>query len=130
MKHLLLSLAVCFLWFSSFSQGTLRGKITDENGEPLIGASVSMKANPANGSVADFDGNYSLKINEPSLQGYVISYIGYKTFEETIQLKNGEVVIRNFVMVSTAKEVKDVQIVAKAVRAKDYYMEKVKMPME
>ena len=127
MKQVILSLVLSFVGMLSFSQGTLRGKITDENGEPLIGATISMKFNPSVGSVADFDGDYSLKVNETSLQVFVISYIGYKTSEETIQLKNNEVVIRNFVMVSSAKEVKDVQIVAKAVRARDYYMEKVKM---
>jgi hypothetical protein len=53
----------------------VHGKITDETGEPLIGASVMIKGSTI-GTVADMDGNFSLAI--PSGGGQLqVSYIGY-----------------------------------------------------
>ena len=60
------------------AQGIL-GTVTDENGEPVIGASVVEKGNPQNGSITDFDGNFNVKVNEGTT--IVISYIGYVTQE-------------------------------------------------
>ena len=60
------------------AQGIL-GTVTDEYGEPVIGASVVEKGNPQNGSITDFDGNFNVKVNEGTT--IVISYIGYVTQE-------------------------------------------------
>ena len=60
------------------AQGIL-GTVTDENGEPVIGASVVEKGNPQNGSITDFDGQFNVKVSEGTT--IVISYIGYLTQE-------------------------------------------------
>ncbi len=52
------------------------GKIFDNNGEPIIGASVIVKGT-SNGSVTDMDGNYVVT-NVPQGATLVISYVGYK----------------------------------------------------
>lgn len=128
MRKFFLLILINFITFSfSFGQGTIRGKITDENGESAIGAAVVLKSNRSVGTVTDLNGSYSLKISDTTPQTLVISYIGYKTIEETIQPINGEVIIRNFVLVPTSNEVKEVEITAKASKARDYYMERIKM---
>lgn len=121
-------LILIFLLLNStvFAQGTLRGKITDANGESVIGATVVLKENKSIGTTADFDGNYSLKITENNPVTIIISFISFKSIEETINLKNGEVLIRNYVLQSAAQEVKQVEITAKAVKSREYYMEKIK----
>ena len=43
----------------SLAQGTLRGKITDENGEALIGVSVFLKEDASIGAPTDLDGNFT-----------------------------------------------------------------------
>ena len=53
--------------------------MTDENGEPVIGASVVEKGNPKNGTITDVDGQFTLKVNQGA--PIVISYIGYVTQE-------------------------------------------------
>ena len=53
--------------------GTIKGKIVDSNGEPVIGANVMVKGT-TNGCMTDIDGNFSLKDAKGTL---VISYIGY-----------------------------------------------------
>ncbi len=56
------------------------GTVSDEAGEPLIGASVIVKGNSSLGTVTDFDGNFQLKV--PSEQTtLVISYVGMTTKE-------------------------------------------------
>ncbi|MFK5973793.1 MAG: TonB-dependent receptor [Flavobacteriaceae bacterium] len=59
----------------------ISGTITDENGQPLPGASVTIKGTTT-GVVANFDGNY--KIGAPEDATLVISYIGYTEQEVTV----------------------------------------------
>lgn len=52
----------------------ITGTITDENGEPIIGASVKER-DTTNGTVTDFDGKFTLNVNKGAILD--ISYIGY-----------------------------------------------------
>lgn len=54
------------------------GVVTDQSGEPIIGANVMVKGS-TNGTVTDIDGNYSLDVTTGSTLS--ISYIGYLTKE-------------------------------------------------
>lgn len=62
----------------SMQTGTVKGQVVDENGEPIIGASVLLKGT-SNGVITDIDGNFTL--NGVSKGTLVISYVGYKTQE-------------------------------------------------
>lgn len=58
---------------------SLSGMVTSaSDGEPLIGVSVIVKGT-TNGTVTDFDGKYSLKVNQG--QTLIFSYIGYVSQE-------------------------------------------------
>lgn len=52
----------------------ITGKITDERGEAIIGANVLVKGT-GNGTVTDFDGNFSVEAETGSM--LQVSYIGY-----------------------------------------------------
>ncbi|MDR0348402.1 MAG: TonB-dependent receptor [Tannerella sp.] len=52
----------------------LIGMVTDESGEPVIGANIKEKGT-TNGTVTDADGNFSLDVSENAV--LQISYIGY-----------------------------------------------------
>lgn len=55
-------------------QKTISGKVVDESGEPLLGVNISVPGTTI-GTVTDFDGNYTINIeNHTSL---TFSYIGY-----------------------------------------------------
>ena len=110
----------------SFGQGTIRGNVKDEKGETIIGATIVLKSNRSYGVITDFDGNYSLKINDSTEQVLVISFMSYQTLESTVHPKNGEVLIKNIFLVPSSQNIKEVEISAKAVKAKEYYTEMVK----
>lgn len=83
MKRIILfSLLLFFFHVGLYAQFNISGKITDENGLPLPGATIIEK-NTSNGMVSDFEGNFSIQLeSENSI--LVISYVGYKTQEISI----------------------------------------------
>ncbi len=60
----------------TYAQQKITGTVTDQTGEAIIGASVVVKGT-TNGTVTDFDGNFTL--NAPAKSVLVISYVGYVT---------------------------------------------------
>ena len=64
---------------TAFAAVPVQGTVVDvENGEPIIGASV-LEIGTTNGTITDFDGNFSLTVHEGAR--LAISYMGYKTQE-------------------------------------------------
>ena len=61
------------------------GVVKDQNGEPVIGANVSVKET-TNGTITDIDGNFSLD-NISNKDIIIISYIGYISQEIAIDQK-------------------------------------------
>ena len=53
----------------------VKGQVVDENGEPVIGASVTLASDKSKGTITDFDGNYQLSV--PKGGKITITYIGY-----------------------------------------------------
>ncbi len=62
---------------------TIRGTVTDTDGEPLIGANVYVKKT-VKGTVTDFNGAYELKI-APEAETLVFSYVGFGTKEMPLE---------------------------------------------
>lgn len=64
---------------------TLTGNVVDKTGEPIIGASIVEKGNTSNGTITDFDGNFSLKV--PSNATVNVSYLGMRAQEISLNGK-------------------------------------------
>ncbi len=60
----------------------VKGQVVDENGEPLIGATVRLK-DAATGVITDFDGNFSIDCKSNAT--LIVSYMGYKTREIAVR---------------------------------------------
>ena len=82
--RLLMMLAVMFFALDVSAQATINGQVKDETGEGVIGASVVEKGT-SNGTVTDFDGNFSLKCKPGAT--LVFTYIGFNPQE--LPAKNG-----------------------------------------
>lgn len=86
MKKFLLTLfCALFVAAASFAQNAnVQGTVVDENGEPVIGASVFVKGTKT-GAVTDMDGKFS--INTSAGKTLVITYIGYD--KQEVRAKEG-----------------------------------------
>ena len=74
-KKLLLSLALCIgAGFVASAQNTIKGIVTDENGEPLIGAGVMVEGTTI-GTITGIDGDYVLSVPADAVN-LVFSFIG------------------------------------------------------
>ncbi len=84
-------LLLCILTASSqlFAQGkTVTGKVTDENGNPLSGASISAVGSKSNANaMSDGSGNFSITLPS-SVKQLSISYVGFTT--STVTLTSGQ----------------------------------------
>ncbi len=107
----------------SFSQYELRGKISDINGETVIGAIVSSK-NSKTAVETDFDGNYSLKIT--GTDSIFVIYVGYSTLKDLINVSDDKIIIKDYTILEESTLLQAVEIVAKQERANAYYMENIK----
>ncbi|WP_353481375.1 TonB-dependent receptor [Haliscomenobacter sp.] len=80
-KHLL---ALALLLFGAtvvFGQQSISGKVTDRDGDALIGASIMVKGTSI-GTVSDIDGNFKVTATGNAI--LVISYTGFATLEEAL----------------------------------------------
>ena len=69
-----------FLSVGVYAQNiTVKGHVKDATGLEVIGANVVEKGNPANGTITDLDGNFTLSVPQGAM--LTISFIGYKTEE-------------------------------------------------
>lgn len=57
---------------------TITGKVIDNNGEPVIGATIIVQGDATKGTVTDIDGKYTLH-NVPDNATLVVSYVGMQT---------------------------------------------------
>lgn len=61
---------------SAQTDNKLKGTVTDQNGEPIIGASVVVSNDAKKGTVTDIDGNFSLNDVKPGTE-LTITYVGF-----------------------------------------------------
>ena len=64
-------------------QKKITGKITDEKGEPIIGATISVKEEKGKGTISDINGDYMILIDSHH-KILLFSCIGYETQEHKI----------------------------------------------
>jgi len=106
MKKFLLLLSLLLVSSGAiWAQRTITGKVTDDTGEALIGASVLAKGTTV-GAVTDLDGAYSLQV--PAGAGVLIfSYTGYASQEVTLGASN----VVDIVLAASATQLSEVLVV-------------------
>lgn len=81
----ILSVLISFCMTAAFAQqSTVKGKVLDETGQPIIGANVVEKGT-TNGTITDLDGNFTLTVPNAQRSVLQFSFIGYTTLEETVK---------------------------------------------
>lgn len=98
-----------------YAQKKITGSVTEENGEPAVGASVALKGT-TRGTITDVDGKFDLDVPEKgTLQ---ISYLGYSTMDVAIEGKN----VYNIVLKEKPEELEELVVLgySSAVQKKSF----------
>ncbi len=127
------------LTFFAFCQaamgGTISGKITDENNEPLPFASVYISGT-TQGVSSNKDGNYSIDLGIGKHE-LTFKYIGYKLHNETMKINStDEKIILNVKMEPQLLEIKEVtvkadaedpayEVIRQAIKKRKFYLHQV-----
>ena len=95
------------------NQRTIKGTVSDEYGEPLIGVSVLVQGTTT-GTITDIDGNYTLEIlNDEAVLEF--SYIGY----QKISLRVAGASSFNIIMKEDAQQLNEVVVTAMGIERKE-----------
>lgn len=87
-RKILLLTSCLFITLGMYAQSiTVTGKVIDEEGLEVIGANISVKGSAGVGTITNLDGQYTLKVNNPSKDILVFSFIGMRTQEVHVKGK-------------------------------------------
>ncbi len=111
------TLLILLLGLSAISQVKIEGKITDTKGKPVGGVSITLK-DTYDGATTDSLGNFSFLTTEKGKKILEASVIGYKPFEQEINLESAPMTL-NISMKELVTELKAVVISAGSFVASD-----------
>lgn len=75
------TVALLLLGLTAYAQRSVSGRVTDANGDALIGVNV-IESGTTNGTITDVSGNFAIQVQENAT--LVFSFIGYATVTEAI----------------------------------------------
>ncbi len=93
--------------------GTLRGKVTDEDGLPLIGATIIVEQTSI-GTVTDVNGDFHLPGVPAGLQTIKVSFIGYTDFKKEVEITAKEITVINIQMEPSSIDISGVEVYGQA----------------
>ena len=121
----------CLSIIPAAAQRNLSGIVCDSNGEPLIGATVSVEGRKGLGAVTDLSGKYQLRLPEKH-QTYILKvrFVGYVTESRSIspqdrtadfRLKEDAIGMETVVVTGTRtpKRLKEVPVITRVITLDD-----------
>lgn len=111
-----------------FSQVTIKGLVSGEKKEPIIGANIFLK-DTYDGTSSAEDGTFEFKTFETGSQTLVITYIGFEEYEQSIDIQ-GEAIEINVQLREEANELNTVTITAGAFEASDEKKSVILRPLD
>jgi hypothetical protein len=117
MKKLMTLLAGLLVISQIYSQVIITGKVKDNKGKPIPGASISIK-DSYDGSIVDSSGNFKFTTTEKGEHIILISNIGYKPFEQSITIGTTPIVL-DVTLKEELSELKAVTVISGSFAAGD-----------
>ncbi|MGD2034656.1 MAG: TonB-dependent receptor [Bacteroidales bacterium] len=88
---------------------TIQGTVRDEKGSPLFSASVGIE-NRNIGTVTGEKGYFELTVPANEELVFIVYFLGFETYRETLQPGSGEIVQRDIRLKQELKELEDVEV--------------------
>lgn len=88
---------IFFTTANTFAQGTVKGKVTDQDGSPLFAANVILSGTTF-GAATDMEGRYSIKGVPAGTYDLKISMVGFAPQEFSITVSDGQTTEQNAVL--------------------------------
>ncbi|MDR0961900.1 MAG: TonB-dependent receptor [Mediterranea sp.] len=109
-KNLLTAMLLAICSTAVAQQITVRGQLIDaDNGDPLIGASVTVEGT-TQGGITDIDGKFTQQVAQGST--LVFKYVGYKDLKQKIAQQSGTVDLGTIAMHPDVEVLNDVVVTA------------------
>ncbi len=89
------------------TSGNIKGQVVDKDGNPLPGASVTIKGT-TRGTSTDLSGNFTLLDVKEGKYTLVVNYLGFAPFESDVEAKAGTTINRNFTLTTLSKTLQGV----------------------
>ena len=86
MKKILLNVILLIAAFSCYAQQSITGKITNEAGEALVGATVQL-LDAKIGNAADSEGNFQISNVAVGDYTLLVSYVGYESIKKVVAVQ-------------------------------------------
>jgi hypothetical protein len=112
MKYLFFINLLCWNIALYAQTGSIKGKITDEKGDMLIGATVIIDGTQK-GTIADLDGNYKLENINAGEITLICSFLSYESAKKTITVLPDKEIQLNFTLKESSSEIEGVEITTK-----------------
>src|ERR1051326_3075207 len=82
---------LCFTSITALAQnGNIKGNVQDQKNQPIPYATVQLEGNQI-GASTDDDGNYTIQNVPYGSYTLMVSYVGYKTFSQSVNVNTPEV---------------------------------------
>jgi iron complex outermembrane receptor protein len=104
-------IAAALISLQVFSQSSLQGKITDQNNEPVSGATVYIEE-LSSGTVTDFNGDYVLSNIKDGTYSVIVRILGYQTKTKNFTFKGAATETFNVVLKEDLSSLDEVVISA------------------
>ncbi len=117
MKRISLILNLILVYSASFGQTQITGHVKDNKGHPVPSVSISIK-DSYDGGTTDSLGKYGFKTSEKGSHVITASSVGYKPFEQAINITNAPIVLE-IVIKEELNELKAVTVTAGSFSAGD-----------
>lgn len=109
MKKFFSILTLCILTpLAVFSQHSIKGKVSDANGEPVVGTQISIK-DTYKGTYADADGMYQLSNLSDGDYTIVVKFFGFEKQEVVVSISGADVE-QNFTLVKSIKNLDEIVV--------------------
>lgn len=105
-----------FISATAFAQTGIKGTVTDDNGEPLLGANITI--GQGNGATADYEGNYEIPDVADGTYTLKVTFLGFEPQVKEVAVSDQQSIIVDFELSPASEQLQQVEITGR--REKSY----------